>query len=103
ELAALYGVSRAEQDAFALLSHQRANAAWESGHYGDVVPVSVPSASELVRRDNGIRPDSTPEQLGALKPAFVRPQGTLTAGNSTFLTDGASAALIASEAAAAEH
>ena len=103
ELAALYGVSRADQDAFALASHRRAHEAWEAGHYEDVVPVSVPSAAELVRRDNGMRPDSTPEQLASLPPAFVRPQGTLTAGNSTFLTDGASAALLGSSEAAAAH
>lgn len=104
ELAALYGVSRSDQDAYALASHQRAHAAQEAGHFDrDLVPVMIEGADEPIDRDNGIRPDTSLERLAALKPAFVKPQGTLTAGNSTFLTDGASAALVASEAAADER
>ena len=103
ELAALYDVTREEQDAFAVSSHQRADAAWVSGRYErDVVPVVVPGASQVVTRDNGIRPDTSLQKLAVLKPAFVKPQGALTAGNSTFLTDGASAALVASAPAARE-
>jgi acetyl-CoA acetyltransferase family protein len=93
KLAGIYRVSREDQDAFALRSHQRAQAAWDSGFYGEwVVPVP---GSEL-DRDENIRPDTSLEKLAKLKPAFV-PDGTVTAGNSSPLNDGAGAALLASE------
>jgi acetyl-CoA acetyltransferase family protein len=92
KLAGLYGVGREAQDAFALLSHQRAAAAWEAGFYsGWVVP--VPGVS--LERDEGIRADTSLEKLGALHPAFVE-GGTVTAGNSSSLNDGAGALLMAS-------
>lgn len=93
-LAARYGVSREEQDAYALESHRRAEAAWTAGHYDrQVLPVSLPPAFEPVARDNGIRV-STLDKLASLKPAFEKPYGTVTAANASFLTDGASAALV---------
>ncbi len=93
KLAGIYRVSREEQDQFALRSHQRAQAAWESGFYGEwVIPVP---GSEL-ERDENIRPDTSLEKLGKLKPAFAK-DGTVTAGNSSPLNDGAGAALLASE------
>jgi acetyl-CoA acetyltransferase family protein len=96
KLAGIYGVTREAQDEFALRSHQRASAAWESGFYEQwVVPVS---GSELARDEN-IRPDTTLEKLAKLKPAFAE-GGTVTAGNSSPLNDGAGAVLLADEAGA---
>jgi acetyl-CoA acyltransferase len=91
-----FGISRERQDAFALASHRRADAAWRSGFY-DAIVAPVPDV-DLVR-DEGIRSDSSLEQLAALNPAF-RPDGTITAGNASPLNDGASAVLIGSERAA---
>lgn len=94
-LADRFGVSRADQDAFALRSHVCAAKAHADGLYADeIVPVGGSGA------EGGIRGDSTLEKLGALKPAFVKPYGTVTAANSSYLTDGASACLIMSEAKA---
>ncbi len=91
-----FGVSRERQDEFAARSHQLAHAAWESGFYDDLV-TPVPG-TDLVR-DEGIRPGSTSETLGSLKPSF-RPDGTITAGNASPLNDGASAVLLGSPEAA---
>ena len=91
-----YGISRQRQDTFAARSHQLADAAWAAGFYDDLV-IPVPG-TELVR-DETIRSGSTPETLAALKPVF-RPDGTITAGNSSPLNDGASAILLGSETAA---
>lgn len=86
-------ISRSEQDQLALESHQRAFAAWESGFFDDLVhPFSG------LRRDDNLRADTTLEKLGSLRPSFDRSAaGTLTAGNSTPLTDGAASVLLASE------
>lgn len=95
-----WGIGRQEQDELALASHLKAAAAYERGFYQDLV---IPFRG--VQRDNILRPDSTLEKLASLKPAFDRSSGhgTLTAGNSTSLTDGASAALLASEDWARAH
>ena len=86
-------ISREDQDRLALESHLNANRAYEEGFYDDLVV-----GYQGVVRDNNIRPDTNPEQLAKLKPVFDRTSsGTLTAGNSTPLTDGASAILLASE------
>src|SRR5919106_6665602 len=75
-----YGVSREDQDAFALRSHQRAVAATDEGRFGEeVVPVNLPEDGTL-ERDEGPRPDTSMEKLGKLRPAF-REGGTVTAGN----------------------
>ena len=96
KLAGLYGVTREAQDQFALRSHQRAVRAWEEGFYpGWVVPVPD---TEL-ERDENMRPDTTLERLAKLRPAFVE-NGTVTAGNSSPLNDGAGAMLLADEAGA---
>jgi acetyl-CoA acetyltransferase family protein len=97
-LAERYGVTRQEQDEFALRSHLAAAKAWDEGFY-DTHVVPVPG-TELTR-DEGIRPDSTLEKLAKLKPAF-RAEGTVTAGNSSPLNDGASAVLLG-DAKAAER
>ncbi|HEX6997533.1 MAG TPA: acetyl-CoA C-acetyltransferase [Gammaproteobacteria bacterium] len=92
-------IGREEQDALALASHRNANRAYEEGFYDDLV---VPH--EGVTKDNNIRPDTSMEALAKLKPVFDKgPAGTLTAGNSTPLTDGASAVLLASEQWAADR
>ncbi|KAK8734336.1 hypothetical protein OTU49_006131 [Cherax quadricarinatus] len=86
-LAAAFQISREEQDEFALRSHTLAHKAQEAGHLSDVVPFKVPGVDQVVEKDNGIRV-STPDQLAKLKPAFVKPHGTITAANSSFLVLG---------------
>lgn len=93
------GISREAQDKFALQSHTRAAAATESGRFKDeVMTVMVPPTySTVVEKDNLIRGDTTMEALSQLKPVFDRKYGTITAGNASALTDGASAVLLMSE------
>jgi len=93
------GISREAQDRFALQSHQRAAAATASGRFKEeVMTVVVPPGYEsVVETDNLIRADSTLESLSKLRPVFDRKYGTLTAGNSSPLTDGAAAVLLMSE------
>jgi acetyl-CoA acetyltransferase family protein len=90
-LADKYGITREQQDEFALNSHQKAAAAWDRGAFADEVIVM-----EELERDENIRADSTLEKLGQLKPVF-RKDGTVTAGNSSPMNDGASALLLTSE------
>lgn len=100
-LAAMFGVTRREQDEYAVRAHRLAAEAWDAGHLArQVEPASVPPRFEPIRRDNGYRADTTLEKLAALRPAFEKPYGTITAGNASFLTDGAAATLIMSAAAA---
>jgi len=96
QLADTYGITREQQDAFALRSHQLAAKAWDNGFY-DTHVVPVPG-TELAR-DEGIRPDTSLDKLAALKPSF-RPDGTVTAGNASPLNDGASALLLGDQPAA---
>jgi acetyl-CoA acyltransferase len=93
------GITRAAQDAFALRSHQKAAMAWEKGIYGqEVMAVPVPPKLEkVVEKDGFVRGDTSLEKLGQLKPAFDRRYGTITAGTSSPLTDGASALVLMSE------
>jgi acetyl-CoA acetyltransferase family protein len=93
-LADRYGISRERQDEFALGSHRRAAEAWERGAFADEV-IPVPDAD--LPRDESIRSDTTLEKLAQLKPAF-RADGTVTAGNSSPMNDGASALLLADAA-----
>ncbi len=98
-----YGISREDQDAFALRSHQRAVAATEVGLLAEeIVPIEAPQGREtvLVETDEGPRPDASAEQLAKLRPVF-REGGTVTAGNASTLNDGAACLLIASEQGAA--
>ena len=92
-------ISREAQDRFALQSHKRAAAATASGRFKDEVMTVVlpPSFETVVETDNLIRADTTLEQLSKLKPVFDRKYGTITAGNSSPLTDGAAAVLLMSE------
>ncbi|KAK4993703.1 hypothetical protein LTR50_000314 [Elasticomyces elasticus] len=107
-----YGVSRADQDAFAARSHQKAAAAQKEGLFDkEIVPVTtrwrpnpeVPEQEEeiTVTKDDGIRPTSSPESLAKMKPAF-KPDGTATAGNSSQVSDGAGAALMMRRSTATE-
>ncbi len=100
-LAQMHGISREQQDAFALRSHQRAAEATESGAFErEIVPVMGKDEEGLpieVRRDQCIRPDTSLEALSALAPAFIPKTGTITAGNSSPLNDGAAAMLVMSE------
>jgi acetyl-CoA acyltransferase len=101
-----WGLTRSEQDEFALRSHRRAAAAQDAGRFdAQLVPVEVPDPagggqSTWVRADEGIRRDTSMEKLAGLKPAF-RPDGQVTAGNSSQISDGAAALLLASRAMAA--
>jgi len=95
-----YGVSREDQDAFALRSHQRAVTAAEAGLFAEeIVPIEAPKGREtvVVEVDEGPRPDASLEKMSALRPVF-REGGTVTAGNASTLNDGAACLLVASEA-----
>lgn len=94
-----FGVSRERQDEFALRSHRLAASAWDEGFYDDLV-VPVRRQSDGLARDESVRPESTLEQLAGLTPSF-RSDGTITAGNASPLSDGASGVLLGSETAAA--
>jgi acetyl-CoA C-acetyltransferase len=102
-----YGISREDQDCFALLSHQKAAAAWREGRFAaEVVPVEIPAKKKgqpptLFERDESIREDATIEALRALKPAFKK-DGTVTAGNAPGVNDAAAAVVIMSAAKARE-
>jgi acetyl-CoA C-acetyltransferase len=98
-LARQYAISRAEQDAFALRSQQRAGAAWQAGHFDAetfAVPLPGRRAAEELRRDEHPRPDTTEAALGKLAPVFAAEQGSVTAGNSSGITDGAAALVLLS-------
>ncbi|GAB3446234.1 acetyl-CoA C-acetyltransferase [Streptomonospora sediminis] len=99
------GIGRKEQDAFAARSHQRAAAATEDGRFeAEIAPVRVPQRKgedRLVTEDEGVRADTTAESLGKLRPAFD-PGGTITAGSSSQISDGACAVVVMSRAKAEE-
>lgn len=100
------GIDRPEQDEIAALSHQRAAEAQATGIFDDeITPISVPQRKGdpvVISADEGVRGESTPETLGKLRPAFSK-EGTITAGNSSPLSDGASAVVVASRAWAEER
>ncbi|HET9104868.1 MAG TPA: acetyl-CoA C-acetyltransferase [Solirubrobacteraceae bacterium] len=93
-----WGIGRAEQDELAVASHHKLAAAYDSGWMDDLV---VPFLGQ--ERDQNLRPDSSVEKLAKLRPVFGGPEGTMTAGNSTPLSDGASAVLLACEEWAAQR
>jgi acetyl-CoA acyltransferase len=99
KMAKLNGISREEQDRWALRSHRLAAAGTEDGRLTrEIAPTFVPpDFQEVVTQDNGIRSDSSLEKLSQLRPVFDRTWGTITAGNASPLTDGASAVLLMSE------
>jgi acetyl-CoA C-acetyltransferase len=96
------GITRAEQDSFAALSHQRAAAAQRNGHFAaEIVPVPAGrrGVDALIDTDEGVRPDATAESLGRLRPAFAA-DGTITAGTASPISDGAAAVVVMSKARA---
>ncbi len=98
QMAKNHGIGREEQDRFTLRSHQLAQRAWDEGKLdGEVMRAFVPPFKESIERDNNIRGDSSLEQLATLRPAFDRKHGTVTAANSTPLTDGASSLILMQE------
>ncbi|MFR9779228.1 acetyl-CoA C-acetyltransferase [Micromonospora sp. MS34] len=102
---AKHGITREEQDAFAAASHQRAAAAQKNGHFADeITPVIIPQRKGdplVISEDEGIRPDTTAESLAKLRPAFTK-DGTITAGSSSPISDGAAAVVVMSKAKAKE-
>jgi acetyl-CoA acyltransferase len=102
-LAKRLGISRQEQDEYAVLSHQRAVSAQESGVLKkEVVPVVVPGKDKAIVSDNGPRKEATMEKISKLRGAFDKKYGSVTAANSSFLTDGGAAVLLMSEEKAKE-
>jgi acetyl-CoA acyltransferase len=98
KMAKINAIPREQQDQFALRSHRLAAAGTQDGRLtAEIVPLFVPPAFQPMTADNGIRSDSSIEALRALKPVFDRRNGTVTAGNSSPLTDGGSAVLLMSE------
>jgi acetyl-CoA acyltransferase len=96
-------ISREEQDHFALRSHQRATEA-RAKLSAEIVPVPVPpDYDRVLTADNGVRENQTMEALAKLKPVFDRRYGTVTAGNSSQITDGGAAVVVASEEFVAKH
>ncbi len=103
KLAAMFGISREASDEYALRSHQLAAKATQEGKLEpELTPAVFPPGFEALTKDNTFREDSSLEKLSRLKPVFVKPFGTVTAGNSSPLTDGASATLLMSEEKALE-
>jgi acetyl-CoA C-acetyltransferase len=104
-LAEAYQITRADLDEVALHSHERATNATQQGLLGkEIVPVEVVGAkgTQIVEKDEGIRPDTTLEKLAQLKPAF-RKNGVFSAGNSSQISDGAAALVLASSSAIEKH
>ncbi|HEX5993644.1 MAG TPA: acetyl-CoA C-acetyltransferase [Jiangellales bacterium] len=104
-LGSRHGISREEQDAFAAASHQRAAAAQKNGAFAEeIAPVEIPQRKGdpiVVAEDEGIRPDATAESLGKLRPAFSK-DGSITAGSSSPISDGACAVVVMSKSKAQE-
>ena len=102
-LAFRFRISRREMDEFSARSHKRVLAAQKDGHFtGEIAPL-FDSEGNLYEKDDGVREDSTPENLAKLKPFFDRKYGNVTAGNSSQITDGAAWLVLASEAAVAQY
>ncbi len=101
-VAYLFDISRADADAYAMQSHHRLAAAQTEGRLGEIEPMFAANGTAY-DRDDGVRPDSTLESLGKLKPVFEKPYGKVTAGNSSQITDGACWTVLASEAAVKQH
>src|SRR5438270_9907715 len=100
---AVQGITRERQDAFAATSHERASSAMKEGRLADeITPVSIPQRKGdpiVVETDEGVRPGTTTESLGGLRPAFDA-DGTITAGNASQISDGGAAVIVMSKAEA---
>ena len=102
-MVAKHNVGRKEQDEFAKRSHDLAEEAWKNGfHEKEVIPVEIEPDFKMIKRDNGIRSGTPIEKLAKLKPAFDRKHGTLTAANTSVLTDGSAVCLLMTESKAKE-
>jgi len=94
----LLGITRQEQDVYAIHSHRRAAAAWDKGLFAsEVVPMYVPERNAYTERDNGIRADAGPETFREIKPIFDRRHGSVTPANASQITDAAAAVLLMEE------
>ena len=102
-LAFRFGISRREMDEFAARSHQRVLAAQKEGRFAAEIAPLFNREGDLYEKDDGVREDSTPENLAKLKPFFDRKYGNVTAGNSSQITDGAAWLILASETAVARY
>ena len=102
-MVAKHQITREKQDLFAIRSHDNAENAWQDGHHqNEVVAVQVDPKFKMIQKDNGIRSGSKPEKLAKLRPAFDKKFGTLTAANSSFLSDGGAVCLLMTESKAKE-
>jgi acetyl-CoA C-acetyltransferase len=101
-LAWRFGITREEMDQFSVRSHQRATQAKHQGAFAEIEPL-VSHKGEVFQEDDGVREDSSTEQLAKLKPVFDKPYGNVTAGNSSQVTDGAALCLLASEQAVKQY
>jgi acetyl-CoA C-acetyltransferase len=101
-LAYRFGITRTQQDEFAARSHARVIEAQEKGYLGEIVPM-FDDRGNLYQADDGVRKDSTAENLAKLKPFFDRKYGTVTAGNSSQITDGAAWLVLATEEGVKRH
>ncbi len=102
-LAWRFGITRADMDAYSARSHQRLLAAQREGRLGDEIVALYDRDGKVHSADDGVREDSTPENLARLKPFFDRKYGNVTAGNSSQVTDGAAWVVLATEEAVQEH
>ena len=102
-LAFRFGITRAEMDAFAAASHRKVLAGQKAGHYDAEVVALFDKAGKVYAADDGVREDSTAENLAKLRPFFDKKYGNVTAGNSSQVTDGAAWLVIASERAVEKH
>ena len=99
----LFGITRAQSDAYAVESHHRLARAQAEGWLKDEVETAFARDGKFYDHDDGVRPDSSVEKLATLKPVFERPWGQVTAGNSSQITDGASWVVLASDDAVTKH
>jgi acetyl-CoA C-acetyltransferase len=99
----LFGITRAQSDAYAAESHKRLANAQAQGFLNGEVETAFARDGKFYDHDDGVRPDSTPETLAKLRPVFEPPWGQVTAGNSSQITDGASWTILASEEAVTKH
>ncbi len=102
QIAWRFGITREQMDQFALESHQKLHQAQQNGELAEVVPI-YDSRGNVYELDDGVRPDSSLEKLGRLRPAFDKPYGLVTPGNSAQITDGAAALMLASESAVKKY
>jgi acetyl-CoA C-acetyltransferase len=102
QIACRFGITRAQMDQFALESHQKLHQAQQNNELNEVIPL-YDAHGNVYDLDDGVRPDSSLEKLARLRPAFDKPFGLVTPGNSAQITDGAAALVLASEAAVKKH